>query len=100
MRLAGYVLVMVAAVAFIASPFAYHFKSRGAWRRHALGWHLMTYMAAFALAMVVTVANVVSIIAWRHPLPAWIGPPLWALIAFVAWWRLAIILHTKRAEQE
>lgn len=91
MRLLTVAFILTAAVAFVLSPFAYAVGTKGAWRRSADGWHFMSYMAVFALVMMLAVWSIL----WG-PLPVWVRALTWGAIAIVAWWRLAILIKTGR----
>lgn len=96
MRTLGTVLMMTAAVAFIATPVAYHFRSRGHWRDTSAGWHFMSYMGVFALVMVLAMPRAL----FDVDLPDWVRPVVWLLIAIVAWWRLVVVFAEAPARRE
>ena len=93
MRSVGNVFLYLAAVALILFPPCYHFSTRGAWRRSAMGVHLMSFMGVLGLVMCFAMAN-----ALFGPLPTWVRPLVWALIAVVAWWRLILLFVVQRQE--
>lgn len=93
MKVLGDVLLLTAAVALIAFPFAYHLTTRGAWARSVMGWHLMSFMAVLGLVSAFALTN-----ALLGPLPAWLRPFTWLLIAGVAWWRLILLFVIQHRE--
>lgn len=91
MRALGNVLLVVAAIALVASPITYDARSRGWWKADKrTGWHLMGYMAVMAEVVLFATANFI----WE--LPDWVRPFVWANIAGVAWWRFALVLRAER----
>lgn len=82
MRTLGNVLLIAAFVAFAIFPIAYQVKTRGGWRTHPMGRHLMGFMLAFAVILTFAVAN----LAWA-PLPDWVRPLSFAIAAYVGFWR-------------
>lgn len=79
--------MLTAAVAFALSPVVYQVRTRGKWRHTPEGWHFMSYMAVFAMVMMLAVWSV-----FFGPLPVWVRAVTWAAIAVVAWWRLFVLL--------
>ena len=95
MRILGTAFVLIAAVAFIASPLLYHFGSRGKWRNTKAGWHFMAYMGVMGLVMLLAVSAI-----FLGPLPAWVRPLVWFAIATVAWWRLVLLVLETRGDRD
>ena len=95
MRTLGTVFMLVAAVAFVVSPVAYHVWSRGKWRNTPAGWHFMSYMGVMGLVMFLAIGAVLL-----GPLPAWVRPLVWLIIGVVAWWRLVLIFTETRHDRE
>ena len=91
MRALGTALMLVAAAALMLFPPCYHLTTRGAWRRSAMGVHLMSFMGVLGLVMCFAVANVV------FDLPSWVRPLTWLLIAVVSWWRLILLFVVQRS---
>ena len=72
---------IVSALAGWGFVLAYQVRTRGAWRRTALGWHLMTFTACIALIFSFIVLIRV------------IGPWSWLPVAAVAlYWLVALLL--------
>lgn len=90
MRTFGNALLLFAALALIASPFVYHWRSRGWWRATPMGWHLMTFMGVLCEVSIFAVANFV----WD--LPSWVRPVVWASIGVAGWWRLILVGTAER----
>ena len=86
--------MLVAAVAFVISPVAYHVRSRGKWRNTSAGWHFMSYMGVMGLVMFFAIGAVLF-----GPLPGWVRPVVWLAIAVVAWWRLWLIFTETRGDR-
>ena len=95
MRLLGTTFLLIAAVAFIASPLLYHFRSAGKWRNTSAGWHFMSYMGVMGLVMFLAISAI-----FLGPLPAWVRPAVWFAIAVVAWWRLVLLVIETRGDRE
>lgn len=86
MRALGTLLFFVAAVPLLAYPVVYHVTTHGDWRRSLMGRLLMAFMGVLALVMTFAVLSIV----W-HPLPDWVRPLVWALVASVSWWMLTVL---------
>ena len=85
MRWFGNALLVWAAMALIASPFYYQYKTRGHWRDSPMGWHLMSYMGVFAAVVTFAILN------FALELPEWVRPLTWFMVGVVAWWRLLLL---------
>lgn len=94
----GSVLMLIAAAGLIPSPLAYQWRSKGVWRRHPLGWHLMAYMGVFAAVMVLAVVNTLrnGLVPPPSDLPLFVRALVWECVGIVAWWRLVVILRTPK----
>lgn len=90
MRTAGNFLLGFAAVALIAAPFVYHWRTRGWWRDTTTGWHIMAFMGVLSEVTCFAVANLF------FDLPSWVRPFVWASIGVVAWWRLILVGTAER----
>lgn len=95
MRTLGNCLFFAAAVPLVAYPVAYHVTTHGDWRRTLMGRLLMSFMAVLALVMVFAVLAM----AW-HPLPLWVRPVVWALVAGVSWWMLTMLFVRRYRDEE
>lgn len=92
MREFGNGLLVWAAVALVAFPFAYHLTTRGHWRDTAMGWHLMAYNAVMALVVSFAILN------FAVHLPDWFRPLTWLMVGAVAWWRLILLFVVQHQE--
>lgn len=89
-------LVLLSAAALITFPIAYHFTSGGLWRYSQVGRSLMWFMGVLAGVMLLTVATIVSRALGHGRLPDWLGTPVWAAIAFVAWRQVWMLFKVRR----
>lgn len=90
MRLLGDLLVIYSATVLISSPLLYAWWSRNDWRLTRGGRHLMAYMGGLAVVMVFAFAN----LFWG-PLPSWVRPLVWTIVAFIGTWRLVLLYQTR-----
>lgn len=90
--LLGNVLMLVSAAILIPCPPLYWWWSRGDWRQTEGGRHLMAFMSGLAIVMCFAVTNFVSLyILHKGPLPLWVRPVTWGIVAFIAGWRLRLL---------
>lgn len=90
MRTLGTVLMLYSAVVLIASPVLFVWWSRNDWRKTRGGRHVMAYMAGLALIMCFAVAGL-----FHGQLPHWVRPLVWAILGFIATWRLVLLYKTR-----
>lgn len=100
-RMLSWLLVAVGTVPTVGFVASLHVRSRGAWRRDAMGRHLMGTMAALAAVFLInTTAIVVSLVIGAPATLTWF---VWPYLAAFGWvdlmlWRRWWLLHHPPAD--
>lgn len=103
--LIGSVLAVAATLQALEFIVAYHMKTTGHWRDSAMGWHVMSFMAAIASVLLLASIRFIVVELLDRSLPLWFEWLRLATFASVpvvlAWRRLLLArVHSQSPPQE
>lgn len=89
-------LLYVTTALAVACIVYYHLSTEGAWRDSEVGWHLMVWMASFALVLFLTVLRITFGATFDTPWFATLRLVAFATTPAVFVWRLRIMVRVRR----